>query len=178
MIRTLRAFFLGRVLREKLLLVAFLGIGVVMWGSAESSRAGRFLRAKKATTEQLKEQEFWIKRKPEIEAATHQAAAQMDPAKTLDPTLLLVEVRRIANDANLKFNSSNVTPGPNVGQFSINTLRLNIPAADWRSFATFYQHLQERAPYVAITELAMQPVRSNPAQITATMNVSSFEIKH
>jgi len=119
-----------------------------------------------------------LKRKPQIEAATHEAAAQMDPAKTLDPTLLLVEIRRIANDANVKFNSSNVTSGPNFGQFSINTLRLNIPAADWHSFATFYQHLQERAPYLAITELAMQPVRGNPEQVTASMNVSSFEIKH
>jgi hypothetical protein len=102
----------------------------------------------------------------------------MDPAKTLDPTLLLVEVRRIANDAGVKFNSSNVTPGPNVGQFSINTLRLTVPSADWHEFATFYQHLQERAPYLAITELAMQPVRSNAAQVTATMSVSSFEIRH
>lgn len=178
MIRTLRAFFLSRVLREKLLLVGFLGIAVIMWASSFSSRAGHFWRAQHATTEELKDQNFWLSRQNEIKTATQQAAAQMDPAKTLDPTLLSVEVRRIANDAGVKFNSSNVTPGPNVGQFAINTLHLTIANADWHAFATFYQHLQERAPYLAITDIALVPVRSNPAQITASLTVASFEIKH
>jgi hypothetical protein len=178
MIRTLRAFFLSRVLREKLLLVGFLGVAVVMWASAFSSRVGHFWRVQRATTAELKDQDFWLSRRAQIEAATHAAAAQMDPAKTLDPTLLSVEVRRIANDAGVKFNSSNVTPGPNVGQFSINTLRLNITNTEWHALAVFYQHLQERAPYLAITEIALQPVRSNPAQVTASLTVASFEIKH
>lgn len=178
MIRTLRAYFLSRVLREKLLLVGFLGVGVLMWASSLSSRAGHFLRAEHATTAELKDQESWLSRRTQIESATHQAAAQMDPAKTLDPTLLSVEVRRLANDAGVKFNSSNVSPGPNSGQFSINILRLTIQNADWHAFAAFYQHLQERAPYLAITDLALQPVRSNPAQISAVITVASFEIKH
>ena len=38
MIRTLRAFFLGRLLREKLLLVAFALLGVLMWLSNTSKR--------------------------------------------------------------------------------------------------------------------------------------------
>ncbi len=178
MIRSLRAFFLSRVLREKLLLVGFLGVAVIMWASSLSSRVSRFSRAQHATTMELKDQDFWLSRRTEIEAATKKAAAEMDPSKTLDPTLLSVEVRRIANDAGVKFNSSNVTPGPNVGQFAINTLHLNVTNTDWHAFADFYQHLQERAPYLAITEIAMQPVPSNPAQITAALTVASFEIKH
>jgi hypothetical protein len=46
MIRTLRAFFLGRLLREKLLLVAFFVIGVLMWFSGYSKRLGRHLKMK------------------------------------------------------------------------------------------------------------------------------------
>ena len=178
MIRTLRAFFLSRDLREKLLLVGFLGVAVIMWASSYSSRASSFWRAKQATTQELANQDNLLRQQPLIEAATKQAAAQMDPAKTLDPTLLSVEVRRIANEAGVNFSSGTVIPGANVGQFAINTMRLSFTNTDWHAFAVFYQHLQERAPYLAITELAMQPVRSNPAQISATMTVASFEIKH
>ena len=44
MIRTLRALFLARLLREKLLLVAFAVLGVAMWFSGFSDRAGVFWR--------------------------------------------------------------------------------------------------------------------------------------
>lgn len=178
MIRTLRAFFLSRVLREKLLLVGFLGFAVVMWASAFSSRVGRFWRAEHATTVELKDQDFWLGQQNQIKAATQAAAAQMDPAKTLDATGLSVAVRQLANDAGVKYNNGPVQPGPNSGQFAINTLRVNVTPTDWHAFAVFYQHLQERAPYIAITELAMQPVQSNRSQIMATMTVASFEIRH
>lgn len=178
MIRSLRAFFLSRLLREKLLLVGFLGIAVVMWASAYSARANRFWRAQQRTTQELKDQDSWLARRTDIEKATHDAAAQMDPAKTLDATLLAVEVRRIAGEAGVKqLNTGNVTAGPNIGQFSIHSLRLNITNTDWQAFAMFYQRLQERAPYIAISDIALLPVRGNPAQVNATLNVASFEIR-
>ena len=75
MIRSLRAFFLNRVLREKLLLVGFLGIAVIMWATSFSSRASAFWRAQRATTAQLKDQEFWLGHQGQIEEATRKAAA-------------------------------------------------------------------------------------------------------
>lgn len=181
MIRTLRAFFLSRLFREKLLLVGFLGLAVVMWASALSSRGSQFWRAQNATTEQLKMQDFWLGRKDDIEATTRAAAAEMDPSKTLDATSLSVAVRQIAADAGIagKINTSNVSTAMSTGQFSINTMRVNlINGVDWPQFRTFYQRLQERAPYLAITDMTLQPMRGNPAQITATLNVASFEQKH
>lgn len=178
MIRTLRAYFLSRLLREKLLLVGFLGIAVVMWASSFSSRARRFWQDQKMTTEQLKDQQAWLKRRPDIEAATQAAAGKMDPAKTLDPTGLSIEVSRLANDAGVHLTMGNVSPGPNVGQFAINTMHINVPTTDWHAFAVFYQHLQERAPYIAITNIALQPTPRNPAEITGALDVASFQIKH
>jgi hypothetical protein len=180
MIRTLRAFFLARVLREKLLLVGFLALGVIMWASAFSTRVGQFFRSEHATTVALKDQEYWLGRRASIEAATQKAAAQMDPAKTLDPTNLSVVVRQLAGDAGIAKNMSSLGSGAAMssGQFSINTVRLRIINTEWHDFAVFYQHLQERAPYLAITELAMQPVRGNPGQVMASMTVASFEIRH
>lgn len=178
MIRTFRAFFLSRVLREKLLLVGFLGVAVIMWASSFSSRVGQFWRAQHNTTVTLKDQDAWLARSSQIDEATKKAASRMDPAKTLDPTNLAVVVRDLASQAGLK---NIVTGVPRVdiasGQFSINRLPLTINNADWSAFSKFYQQLQERAPYVAITELAMTPVRANPAQVIVRMTVASFEIR-
>ena len=53
MIRTLRIFFLSRLLREKLLLLGFVGIGVAMWASAFSKHVGTFWRAQQVTSGEL-----------------------------------------------------------------------------------------------------------------------------
>ena len=44
MMRVIRHYFLTRALREKLLLMAFLAIGVLWWLSAFGRHAGAFLR--------------------------------------------------------------------------------------------------------------------------------------
>ncbi len=50
MIRSLRAYFLGRALREKILLFAFVAIGLLWWLSAFGGRAGVWMREQKVTT--------------------------------------------------------------------------------------------------------------------------------
>jgi len=52
MIRTLRALFLARLFREKILLVAFAVLGVVMWFSGFSTRVGTFWREQRSTDAQ------------------------------------------------------------------------------------------------------------------------------
>jgi hypothetical protein len=177
MIRTLRAFFLGRLLREKLLLISFVAGAALFWGMDTSARAGRLSRTVQATSAELKDQDFWIAARPQIETATQEAAAQMDPARTLDPTGLSVAVSQISNETGVNVSRGPVVHGASSGQFGINTMRLNIVGAEWGPFRAFYQKLQERAPYIAITELAIQPAPRNPAQVTGSMNVVSFEIK-
>lgn len=177
MIRTLRAYFLAWGLREKLLLVGLLGVAVIMWATAFSSRGSRFWRAQRATTAARQEQDSWLRRRPAIEAATRRAASQMDPRKTFDSTNLTVVVRQLANEAGIRDPATQGAGAASSGQFAINTLRITITNAEWRSFSAFYQKLQARAPYIAITELALQPVRGNPANVMASMTVASFEVR-
>ena len=155
------------------------GVAVILWASSFSSRASRFWSAQKHTEDTLKDQDRWLARSSTIEEATRKAASRMEPSKTLDPTNLAVVVGDLAAQAGLKKNLSTGSPRVEIasGQFSINRLPVQINNADWHSFATFYQQLQERAPYVAITELSMNPVRANPAQVVVRMTVASFEIR-
>src|ERR1043165_2276996 len=113
MIRSLRIFFLTRLLREKLLLVAFAAVALLIWLSGFSARAGVFLRAQRATTAQLKEQDMWIANEGQIKIAAEKAAAQFDPNRTLNSTLLFTKVKQLANEAGLK-NTSNQGMDPEV----------------------------------------------------------------
>jgi hypothetical protein len=178
MIRTLRAGFLGRALREKLLLLAFIAIGLLWWGSAFAQRASEFNREQRTTTSRLNEQEMWIKNREFIEENAQQTAARLDPTRTLNANQLAAAIAQLANEAGLGANAS--SGGLNtqiIGQFAMHSLIYTIRNVDWeKSLRTFYVGLQQRAPYIAIEQFAVVAAPNNPAQLTVQMRVVSFEI--
>jgi hypothetical protein len=177
MIRTLRAFFLGRLLREKLLLVAFIAVGALIWLSGFSARAGQFWRAERSTTTELKLQDEWLRNEVRIQEAATQATAQFDASRTLDGNRLFTKVQALARDAGLRnISNQGVQQGVTNGQFSVNTLQLQVSNADWEAIKRFYLLLNQNAPYVAIDQFTLTPVASNPTQLTLTLKVKSFEM--
>jgi len=174
MIRTLRALFLARLLREKLLLVAFVVLGVAMWFSDFSHRAGVFWREQRSATVTLAEQKQWLANRAAIEAAAQKSAGRLDPASTLDATRLYAEVDKIARDAGLN---------PGLGeqrdvigeQFSVHSLQVTVNRVDWESLKKFYLNLQARSPYIGIEQFALNaPPAGSP--LTAVLRVSSVEV--
>lgn len=177
MIRTLRASFLSRALREKLLLVAFIGIGVLWWLSAFTTRASTFWRAQRATTAQLTEQNTWIRNRAQIEQSAQRAAAQLEASKTLNANQLAATVRQLADEAGLKnFTSSGqpqTTPGT---QFALHSASFMIRNAEWEAVKKFYSALQQRAPYIAVDIFNLQSTPNNQAQLSLSLRVESVEI--
>ncbi|MBI5769870.1 MAG: hypothetical protein HZA93_18995 [Verrucomicrobia bacterium] len=175
MIRTIRALFLGRLLREKLLLVAFAAIGALWWLSAFSSRLGAFNLQQRRTTLSLKEQQQWLDNRKAIETSAEKAAAKLEAAKTLDGSRLLATVNTIAREAGLKNTSSGSPNAQSSGQFSIHTLDYTVIRADWESLTKFYAALQQRSPYIGIEHVQ---ITADPTgtQLTLALRVSSVEI--
>lgn len=183
MIRTLRLFFLSRLLREKLLLVAFVAIGAVIWFSDFGSRGLAWWRSQKFTSEQLKVQDRWLRDEPIIQENAQKAAAQLDPAKTLDGTRLFTNVQKLASEAGLRnVRNDGLAPQGSTGQFTVNTLTITAQAADadpaknWEAITKFYTTVQQRSPYIAIDQFILQPQRANPGQLTVVLKVSSVQI--
>ncbi len=178
MIRTLRAWFLGRALREKLLLLTFIGIGLLWWGTAFARRAAQFNREQRMTTSRLNEQEMWIQNRGFIEENAQKTAARLDPAKTLNANQLAAAIAQLSSEAGLGANAS--SGGLNtqvIGQFAMHSLVYTIRNVDWeKSLRRFYVGLQQRAPYIAIEQFAVQAAPNNPSQLTVQMRVVSFEI--
>lgn len=177
MIRTLRALFLARLLREKLLLAVFLLLGVLMWLSGYSKRFGTFWREQRATTSSLAEQQRWLSNETVILDTARKAADRLDASKTLDGTRLLAAVSQIADEAGLKPNSvSGAQKNQSNGQFAVHSIDYAINRANWEALKKFYLALSARAPYIGIEKFALQADRSDPSLLTLQLTVSSVEI--
>lgn len=173
--RAIKAFFLGRLLREKLLLVAFIGLGAVMWLSNFSRRLSTSWHAYHHATVELATQKQWLDNKKSIEAAALQAVKNLDPAKTLDDTRLVGDLSALAREYNLKF--TNDTPRTErSGQFAIHTVQVTLPRADWESLMKFYVAVLHRSPYIGLEQFSLAADRANPQLLNVSLRVSSVEI--
>ena len=181
MIRSTRAFFLSRALREKILLVAFIGIGVLWWASAFLTRGSSFWREQRTTTFQLKDQAQWIRNRTMIEETAKKTASRLDPAKTLKGNELVTTVIQLATDAGLKntqtLGSRTTTTS---GQFSVHSQEFVIRNIDglpgWEALNKFYESIQRRSPYIAMERFTLTSAGNNPAQLALSLKVSSVEI--
>jgi hypothetical protein len=178
MIRTLRAYFLSRLLREKLLLLGFILIGLIWWMSEFGSRAGAFWRAQRTTTATLKLQQQWLDNRLKIEAQAQKAASQLDPAKTLDRARLVTAINEAAYGAGLRNNySATNSRSENIGQFTVHSVDYTVSAAEYPMLAQFYLNLQKRAPYVGIERFALATGNPNDtSKLTLGLTVSSMEM--
>lgn len=177
MIRPIRIFFLTRALREKLLLLAFVAIGVLWWGSSFTSRFGAFWRQQRTMTSQLKLNAEWIKNKPMIEEAAKKAASSLVPEKTLNANQLLTTVNQLAAEAGLKnITSGGTQPSSVSGQFAVHSQEFIIRNLEWEPLGRFYEALQRRSPYLSIERFTLRSVGSNTTQLELSLKVASVEI--
>ena len=177
MIRTLRAYFLTRLLREKVLLLSFILIGTVWWISAFSTRAQAFWQQQRRTTIDLREQQLYLDRRVQIEADADKAASRLDPRQTLDGIRLASAVSQAAHDAGLRNNyGSNPLPPQTNGQFTVHSIQFQVNNADYETLEKFYLNLHKRAPYIGIEQFALRSNANDPSKLTLVLRVSSVEI--
>src|SRR5688572_12770144 len=177
MIRTIRAFFLSRALREKLLLVVFVGIAVLWWGSSFVTRASGFWQAQRTTVLRLREQAEWIKNENTIKETAKKTASRLDPTKTLSGNQLVTTVSQLANEAGLKgLQTAGGTVTTTSGQFAVHSQEFVIRNVEWETLGKFYEALQRRSPYISLERFTLTSAANNAAQLTLNLKVTSVEI--
>jgi hypothetical protein len=175
MIRTFRAYYLGRSLREKVLLVGFALIGIGMWLSHFSGQVGAFWREARATSVQLDAQKQLLDNRVAIIASAEQAASKFDPGSTLNGIALTTAATNLAADAGLNNTHADEEPDVSNGQFAVHTLHFEIPKADWTALLNFSQALQKRHPYISIENFQILADKVGNTH-TANMVLSSVQI--
>jgi hypothetical protein len=174
--RALKIFFLSRLLREKLMLVLFVAIAALWWGSAFAKRASVSWRSHHSLTDRLTLQKQWLGNRTAIEAAAQSAIKNLDPARTLDDTRLVGELSALARESNLKLtNDAPQTTGS--GQFAVHTVQINLRLVEWEALKKFYYALAARSPYLGVTQFSIART-PNPSQLNASLQVTSVEVVH
>ncbi|HOG93997.1 MAG TPA: hypothetical protein PLE80_10530, partial [Opitutaceae bacterium] len=120
--KVLQAWFLSRVAREKMLLLAFVLLGVAIWASSLLGRGQVWYGDFAATRAELDDQAFWLGRRASIEEAAKQAIARLDPAKTLNGTQLNAEINQIASVVGLTNTQVEDLRNEPTSQFTVHSL--------------------------------------------------------
>lgn len=173
----LKVYFLSRLLREKLLLVVIAVLVALTLLSYFSGRVTRSWRAQHDTTEMLAKQQQVLANRSAIEKEAGRSVQNLDPARTLDDTRLVGELNALAKAQGLKFASDSPRTERS-GQFAVHTVQFNLLKVDWETLKRFYLELTKRSPYIGIEQCSLQAERANPAQLNASLRVSSVEIVH
>src|SRR3569833_1616799 len=142
----MKAFFLSRLFREKLILLAFILLAAAMWLSSALTRARAFSQQVSATSTEQHDQKHWLAGRAQIEAAAKNAVVQLDPSRTNDSVRLQAELVAIAQSVGLSkdtaIDDAQVTAGT---QFSLNSVRFVIRNAEWQTLERFYKELSKRS---------------------------------
>ena len=173
----MRTWFMGRIAREKALLLLFVSAVAVVWVSSVWERADVLWRASTQTSTDLDVQEKWLLKKDEIEARARAAIEDLDGSKTFNSVRLSAELSTLAREAKIDSNlRSEAQPTQRTAQFSVNTVRLTLNKVTWASLLQFYEALSLRAPYISIEQFTLRSARSDSDELSASLLVSSVEI--
>ncbi len=172
----MKAYFLSRLLREKILILAFVLIGALIWLSGVSERVSAQWRAIKTTTTDLDVQQRWLLQRERIEREAALAIEHLDPAKTFDNVKLQSELNGLARAAGLSNYDVSDSRTVRTSQFAVHSVQFSARNAEIGALITFYQSLAQRAPYLGLEQFALASNRANPTQLTASWRVTSVEI--
>ncbi len=174
--KALKAFFLSRILREKILMLAFVLIGAAIWLSSVSDRVGVRWREIRATSTDLDVQQRWLVQRARIEKEASLAIEHLDATKTFDSVRLQSELNSLARDAGLSNYDVSDSRDQSTSQFAVHSVQFSVRNADIGSLVAFYKELSKRAPYVGIEQFSLASNRANPAQLNVSWKVTSVEI--
>jgi hypothetical protein len=175
MIRSFRAFFLGRAQRERVMLVIFVLMLVGFGFSHFSAQVGRFWTASRQTSGELGIQAQYLAARGEILASAQKAAGQFDAASTLNGPGLLASAMAMATDAGIATPRGEPDQDVSTGQFAVHTLHFQIPRTDWNSLLNFYVALRKRHPYIGIEQCTIGTVGGSAA-VSVDLKLSSVEV--
>ena len=171
----MKAFFLGRALREKILLLAFTLLALLIWLGRGLGRGRALWDDLRTTRAELATQRVWLENRATIEARAAGATKSLDPAKTINATRLLGELNTLAAQAGLSADIGSQTT-ERTNQFAFHSVQVNIRRADLAALLKLYTELSGRSPYIALEQCTLAVDRANPGQLSASFRVVAVEL--
>jgi hypothetical protein len=178
MIRTVRALFLGRLLREKVLLVALVLVAAVLWLTNLAGRTGIFLAEQRHTRTTLAEQNRWLKNRDAVEKAAKKTSEAFTKDRMLDDLGLLNAIQNAANDSGLQHYNTSPAPPESSSQLSIHTCTFTVNKVDWGALQKFLATLDKNPAYIRIKQFTIASADKSSDATNVSMQISSVETLH
>jgi len=168
----MKAFFQGRSLRERLLLLTFALIALGWWAPVALGRFGALRRDMKENQLQRETQQITLSHRTEIEARAAAAGRTLDPGKTLDASQAFAELNRMTAGLTAEIGAQRSARSE---QFALHNVQVSIRRADLKALYGFYEQLGARAPYLGIEQCVLTADRANPGLLNAVFRIYSIE---
>jgi hypothetical protein len=168
----MKNFYNTKSMRERVLMLAFLAIGVLWWGSALLTRVRDNVRQWNEVANLAETQRLWSDQATSIAERSAQAASKLDAARTMSATQAYAEVDRLAQGLPHDMGAPRTDPTDN---FAIHSLQITFRRVDMAGLVRFYEGIASRAPYVGIDQCTISADRSTPGMVNAVFRVYSVE---
>jgi hypothetical protein len=168
----MKAYFLGRTFRERLLLLVFALIGLGWWAPSVLGRLGAVQRDYTEYRTERETQQMWLSHRTEIEARAAAAGRTLDPARTLDASQAFAELNRMIAGLTAEIGAQRTE---RTEQFALHNVQVSIRRVDLKGLLGFYDQVNARAPYLGIEQCAISLDRANPGQLNAVFRIYSIE---
>lgn len=170
----MRNFYNSKLLRERVLLLVFLVIGVLWWGPALAGRFGQNVQAWRSVAQEGEIQREWLDRSTSIGERTAQMTQTLDRAKTLNAAQAYGEVSRLAAGLPLEMGAQRTERTDN---FALHSLQVTFRRTDMAALLRFYEGVVARAPYLGVEQCTISVERATPGQLNAVFRIYSVEAK-
>lgn len=168
----MRNFYNTKLLRERVLMLVFLGIGVIWWGTTLAVRFRQARQDWRSVSQDREVQQLWLGRGVSVGERTAQVAKQLDVARTMNAAQAYAEVSRLAAGFPLEMGAQRTERTDN---FALHSLQVTFRRTDMASLLKFYEGIAARAPYLGIDQCTLSVDRTTPGQLNAVFRIYSVE---
>ncbi|HWA29297.1 MAG TPA: hypothetical protein VG734_26840 [Lacunisphaera sp.] len=170
----MKKFFNSKLLRERVLMLVFIGIGVLWWGSALVRRIGQNSQTWHLLGQEEALQREWLGKGATINDRTEKMAKKLDPAKTMNAAQAYAEVSRLTAGLSAEMGAQRTDPSENI---TVHSLNVTLRRVDMAGLIRFYEGISSRAPYLGIEQCAITIDRGSPGLVTAVFRIYSIEAR-
>lgn len=168
----MKNFYNSKSLRERLLLLGFLAIGVIWWGSAVAGRIRLNVVAWQSASRDAEVQRLWLAQESAVGERTASVARQLDASRTMNASQAFAEVDRLAQGLPHEMGGQRTDRTDN---FALHSLQVTFRRVDMGGLLRFYEGVAARAPYLGIDQCVISADRASPGMVSAVFRVYSVE---
>lgn len=164
-------------LREQVMCLLLVIIGLLIWGSFLLDRYDRVSALIDEKRKELNIQRVWLQNATAIENNLQTALNAIDNGKTLPAPELVGLIDRLAREQNLRHElSAPLTEHGDI--FSQHTVRVTLRNLTLAQLVHLEQTLHSHYPYLSLEQISITANRADPSLLNASLTISSFELRH